>query len=149
MRIGELTHRDCEFVRRQAIQGGDLARQGAEGSRLDVFFVGGFLQVRVVLLERVVVLAKLIEAGCLDQHARVRACQSGDGKHADGCGCYENIGIVKGNRNLIQVALSVAADEHDVVLLFMLQAETLAQNLSAKQSRGSESSAIGEIEPGN
>jgi hypothetical protein len=55
---------------------------------------------------------------------------------------------VKGDRNLIQVAVFVAADEHDVVALCMLQAETLAQNLSAKQSRGSERCAISEIEPG-
>ena len=39
-------------------------------------------------------LPKLIEAGGLDQHSRVRAGQSGDGKHADGCGSYEKIGIV-------------------------------------------------------
>ncbi len=56
---------------------------------------------------------------------------------------------MKGNRNLIEVAVFVAADEHDVIALFKLQAETLAQNLSAKRSRGSERSAIGEMEPGN
>jgi hypothetical protein len=45
---------------------------------------------------------------------------------------------MKGDWNLIQVAVFVAADEHDVVALFKLQAESLAQNLSAKRSRGSE-----------
>jgi hypothetical protein len=54
---------------------------------------------------------------------------------------------VKGDRNLVQVAVFVAADEHDVVTLLMLQAETLAQNLSAKRSRGSERCASGEMEP--
>jgi hypothetical protein len=46
---------------------------------------------------------------------------------------------VKGDRNLAQVAVFVAADEHNVITLLKLQAETLAQKLSAKQRRGSES----------
>ena len=134
-----------QLARRQTVECGDLARQRAQRSRLDVLLMRGLLEVRVVLLQRVVVLPKLVEAGGLDQHSRVRAGQSGDGKHADGRGGYEKISIVKGDRNLIQVAVFVAADEHDVVTLFKLQAETLAQNLTAKQSRGSERSAIGEM----
>jgi hypothetical protein len=49
---------------------------------------------------------------------------------------------MKGDRDLVQVAVFVAADEHDVVAFSQLQAVTLAQNLTAKQSRGSERSAI-------
>ena len=92
--------------------------------------------------------AKLIEAGRLDQHPRVRTGQSGDGKHADRRRGNKKIGIVKRDRNLIQVAVFVTADEHDVVTLFKLQAETLAQILTAKQRRGSERSAIAEITQG-
>jgi hypothetical protein len=55
---------------------------------------------------------------------------------------------VKGNWDLVQVAVFVAADEHDVVTLFQLQAETLAQILTAKQNRGAERSAITEINRG-
>src|SRR5271169_4781203 len=106
------------------------------------------LEVRVVLLERVVVLPELIKAGSLDQHSRIRPGQPRDGKHADGSGRYKNMCISKGDGDLIQVAVFVAADEHDVITLFKLQAETLAQNLSAKQSRGSERSAIAEMTQG-
>ncbi len=95
------------------------------------------------------VLAKLVESRSLDQHPRVGACQPGDGEHTDRRNGYEKISVMKGDRNLIQVAAIVAADKHDVVALFKLQAESLAQILSAKQSRGSERSAIFESTQAN
>jgi hypothetical protein len=106
------------------------------------------LEVRIVLLERVVVLPELVEPGGFDQHPRVRAGQSGDREHADSGSSNEKIGVVEGYRNLVQVAVFVAADEHDVVTLFQLQAETQAQILSAKRNRGAERYATDEIEPG-
>ena len=143
--VSHPAHGEGQLACRQTVERRDLVRQRAQRSRLDVFLVRRLLEVRVVLLKRVVVLPELIKACSLNQHSRVRPCQSGDGKHADGRGCDEKVGIVKGDRNLIQVAVFVAADEHDVVTLFVLQAEILAQILTAKQRRGSERTAIVEI----
>ena len=125
--VGELAHRNSKLARRQAVQRGDFACKRTQRSGLDVLLVRGLLEVCVVLLQRVVILPKLVEAGGLDQHPRVRPSQAGDSKHADRRRGYKKVRIVKRDRNLVQVAVFVAADEHDVVALFKLQAETLAQ----------------------
>ena len=70
--FGDLAHGDgSELARRQAVERRDLARQRAQRSRLNVLLMRCLLEVRVVLLERVVVLPELVEAGSLDQHSRV------------------------------------------------------------------------------
>jgi hypothetical protein len=89
-----------------------------------------------------VILTQLVEACGLDQHPRVRPSQPGDGKHTDDRRRNEQVCVVKWNRDLIQVAVFVAADDHNVVTLFKLQSEILAQSVTAKY-RGSERCLLG------
>ena len=120
---GDAGHGNGELAGGEAVDGGDFAGQRAERGDLDVLLVGGLLEVSVVLLERVVVGAQLVEAGGLDEHPGVGAGETGDGEHADHGGGHEGVGVLQRNGNLVQVSFAVAAHNHDVVALF--EAQTL------------------------
>ena len=117
-----VAHGHGEFARRQAIERRDLGRQRAQRRRLHVLLVRLLLQVRVVLLQRGVVVAQLVEARRLDQHAGVRPGQPGNRKRPDNCCRYKDIGIVQRNRNLAQAATLIAADKDNVITFFQAEA---------------------------
>lgn len=129
--VAEFAHGNGQLARGEAVQGRHFGGQGAKRSSLHILLLRCLLEVRVVLLEGVVVLAELVEAGGLDQHPGVRPCQAGNGEHTDCCGGYTEVSVVQRNRDLIQATVFVAADKHDVVTLFQLQSVILARKLTA------------------
>jgi hypothetical protein len=60
------------------------------------------------------ILAELVEAGGLDEHAGVGAGHARDGEHTDDGSGHEDVGVGHRNGNLAQVSVLLAADEDDV-----------------------------------
>ncbi len=128
---GELAHGDGQLAGGEAVDGGDFSCERAERGDFNVLLVGLLFEVSVVLLERVVILAKLVETGGLDEHPRVGSGEAGDGKHADSGGGHEDVSVMKRDRNLVQVPIFVATYEHDVVAFLETQQTTWCPNLTA------------------
>ena len=135
---GELAHGDGELAGGEAVDGGDFAGERAERGDFNVLLVGLLLEVRVVFLERVVILAQLIETGGLDEHPRVGSGEAGDGEHADSGGSHEDVSVMKRDWNLVQVPIFVATYEHDVVAFLKTQQTTWCPNLTAETHCGAE-----------
>ena len=103
-----------QLVLGEAVDGGDFTGEGAEGGGLNVFVVGDLFHVGVVGAEALLLAAEVVDRGHFDEHVAVLAGHSGDGKHADYGGRDEDVGVVEGDRDLVEVAVLVAADEYDV-----------------------------------
>ena len=79
--------------------------------------MGNLRHLLVVFAERFALLAHLVVALGLEQHARVGAGESDDGKRTNQRGGNKSVGIMEGQRNLANPAVLIACDKQDVVAL--------------------------------
>ena len=119
--VGHTARGTGEFAGCHAIEGGYFGCQSAETSDLDLTLARGVLEMGVVALQVVVIFAQLVEACGFDEHAGIGAGQAGDREDTNKCCCCNQVGVMKGNRNLGERAVGLAAHEHDVVTLFEAQ----------------------------
>lgn len=112
----------AEFPGGNAVEGGDLGGERAERGGLDILLVGLFFKVRVVVLQRAVILAKLVEVGGLDEHAGVGTRKACDGEETYGRRGDEDVGVMQRDGNAVERAVGLAADEKDVKALFRVLA---------------------------
>ena len=124
-----------ELAGGETVKRGDLAGERAERRGLHVALMHLLFQVRVILLQVLVVAAQLVEARGLDEHARVGAGKTGDRKQADGRGGEEDPCVTERNRNLLQGSVFLAADEQDVIALLRDQTGTFGERSRLRDVR--------------
>jgi len=66
------------------------------------------------LLQRLVILTQLVEAGSLDEHAGVGTRETGDREESDDGHGYKAVCVMQRDRHLFKCAVFVSAYEQDV-----------------------------------
>ena len=103
------------MVPAKAVEGRDLAGERSERGGLDILFVGDDLKLVVIRAQGFALGAQLIEAGGLEQHARIGTSEPGDGEGADDSSCDENARIVERDGDLPERSVLLARDKDDVI----------------------------------
>jgi hypothetical protein len=99
----------------QTVQRAHFAGERTQRGGLHILFVLYTLQLAVVLAQCFLLLAHLIEAGRLEQHAGVRAGHAGDSECAHHGRGHEHAGVVQGDRDLAERPVFLTCNENDVI----------------------------------
>ena len=105
---------DQRRLRLQTIERGNFAGDRAQRCHLQVALFGDLFQAGVIVLELIFLGPQLVKLGHLQQHAGIRAGNSGQAEESDGGADDENVEVMDGNGDLAQLPVVPAGHEKDV-----------------------------------
>ena len=101
----------------ETVDGGDFLGERAERGDLYIALVGDFGHLLVVFAEGFALLADLVEAFRLEEHAGIGTGETDDSKGANERGGYEAVDVVHGQRYLADATVFIPSDKQNVVTL--------------------------------
>ena len=101
-------------LRFKTVQRGDLAGERAQGCDLNVTFLGDLLEARIIVLQLIFFCAQLVVAGNFQQHAGIRAGDTGEAEESNRGTDYKYVEVLHGDGDLAQLAVVPAGHKKDV-----------------------------------